>query len=139
VNPVLNKPALHQRLTYRHSQGFTLIELLVVLTIVALLLSLALPRYFRSVDASKETILKENLRITRMTIDQYFRDTGRYPEDLQELVTRKYLHALPIDPITDSSATWMLLAPSDPDMGKLHDLRSGAQGSTRDGTPFSSL
>lgn len=119
--------------------GFTLIELLVVLTIVALLLSLALPRYFRSIDVSRETILKENLRITRGTIDQYFRDTGRYPEDLQELVTKRYLHALPVDPITESSATWMLVAPGDPDMGKLYDLHSGAQGSTRDGTPFGSL
>lgn len=131
--------ALRQRLTHRHFHGFTLIELLVVLSIVALLLSLALPRYFRSIDVSRETILKENLSITRKTIDQYFRDTGRYPNDLQELVTKRYLHALPVDPITESNGTWLPVAPSDPDMGRLYDLRSGAQGSTRDGTPFSSL
>ncbi|GJG96666.1 prepilin-type N-terminal cleavage/methylation domain-containing protein [Cupriavidus pauculus] len=119
--------------------GFTLIELLVVLSIVALLLSLALPRYFRSIDASKEVILKENLSITRKTIDQYFRDTGRYPNDLQELVSRRYLHALPVDPITESTATWMLVAPSDPELGKVYDLRSGAPGATRDGTPFGAL
>jgi general secretion pathway protein G len=135
---VLIQSILCQRVRYR-PKGFTLIELLVVLSIVALLLSLALPRYFRSVDASKETVLKENLRITRQTIDQYFRDTGRYPEDLQELVTRRYLHALPVDPITDSNATWTVIAPSDPDLGKLYDLHSSAQGTTRDGTPFSSL
>ena len=41
--------------------GFTLIELLVVLSIVAMLLTLALPRYFSSVDKSKEAVLKENL------------------------------------------------------------------------------
>jgi len=120
-------------------RGFTLIELLVVLSIVALLLSLALPRYFHSIDGSKETILRENLRITRKTIDQYFRDTGRYPENLQELVTKRYLHALPIDPFTESPDTWVLVAPEDPDSGKLYDLRSGAPGSTRNGTPFGSL
>ena len=38
--------------------GFTLIELMVVMTIVSLLLSLAAPRYFRSIERSKETVLK---------------------------------------------------------------------------------
>ena len=50
-------------------RGFTLIELLIVLGIVALLLSLAVPRYFSSIDSTKETILADNLRNVREVID----------------------------------------------------------------------
>lgn len=119
--------------------GFTLIELLVVLSIVALLLSISVPKYFHSLDYSKEVILKENLRVVRKTIDQYYSDAGHYPDDLDELVAKKYLRALPVDPITDSTATWILIAPEDIKSGKLFDLHSGAQGATRDGIAFSQL
>lgn len=119
--------------------GFTLIELLVVLAIVALLLTLAVPRYFQSIDASKETILAENLRITRETIDKFYGDTGRYPESLEELVEKKYLRALPVDPITESTATWVIVPPDDTDKGNIYDIKSGASGSTRDGKPLEEL
>ena len=69
-------------------RGFTLIELLVVLAVVALMSTLALPRYFQSIDTSKEVILAENLHTTRDTIDKFYADTGRYPNSLDELVER---------------------------------------------------
>jgi general secretion pathway protein G len=84
-------------------QGFTLIELLVVLSIIALLLTLAVPRYFNSIDVAKEAVLRENLHLVRETIDKFYADKGRYPESLDELVSEKYLRALPYDPITGSS------------------------------------
>jgi general secretion pathway protein G len=129
----------HNKFTSRMRNGFTLIELLVVLAIVALLLTLALPRYFQSIDASKEAILAENLRIARETIDKFYGDTGRYPESLEELVEKKYLRALPVDPITESTATWVLLPPDDDAKGNIYNLKSGAPGNTRDGKPFSAL
>lgn len=119
--------------------GFTLIELLVVLAIVALLLTLAVPRYFQSIDASKETVLAENLRTTRETIDKFYADTGRYPESLDELVEHKYLRALPVDPITESTTTWILVPPEDTEKGKVYSIKSGASGNTRDGKPFAEL
>jgi general secretion pathway protein G len=117
-------------------QGFTLIELLVVLGIIALLLTLAVPRYFPSVDSAKETILADNLRNTRATIDQYYGDTGRYPDTLEQLVEKKYLRAAPIDPITESSTTWILVAPEDGAKGGVSDLKSGAPGNDRHGKPY---
>ena len=117
-------------------RGFTLIELLVVLGIVALLLTLAVPRYFPSLDKAKETVLADNLRNLRMTIDQFHGDTGRYPDSLEQLVDRKYLRAMPIDPITDSDASWLIVPPPDDTPGQVYDVKSGAPGKDRSGTPF---
>ena len=72
-------------------RGFTLIELLVVLAIIATLLTLAVPRYYSSVDKSKEAVLKENLYQMRDAIGKYYADRGKYPESLQSLATDKYL------------------------------------------------
>jgi len=120
-------------------RGFTLIELLVVLAIVALLLTLAVPRYFQSIDSTKETILIENLRITRETIDKFYGDTGRYPESLEDLVEKKYLRAIPADPITDSMTTWIIVPPDDTSKGNVYSIKSGASGNTKEGKPFSEL
>src|SRR5882762_11024382 len=95
-------------------RGFTLIELLVVLSIVAMLLTLALPRYFSSVDKSKEAVLKENLYQMRDAISKYYADKGKYPESLDSLMTDKYLRKVPLDPITESAATWIAVPPEDP-------------------------
>ncbi|MFC3110103.1 type II secretion system protein [Undibacterium arcticum] len=119
--------------------GFTLIELLVVLAIVSLLLTLAVPRYFQSIDTAKEIILAENLRTTRETIDKFYGDTGRYPESLDELVEKKYLRALPLDPVTDSAATWIIVAPDPTAKGSIYDIRSGAEGKARNGKPYTEL
>jgi len=120
----------------RFRRGFTLIELLVVLGIVALLLTLAVPRYFPSVDSAKETILADNLRNTRAVIDQYRADTGRYPDSLEQLVEKKYLPALPVDPIADSDSSWIIVPPEDTDAGAVYSIRSSAEGKGRNGKPF---
>ena len=118
------------------SRGFTLIELLVVLAIVAVLLTLAVPRYFSQIDAAKESVLRENLQVTRVAIDKFYGDAGRYPDSLDELVERRYLRALPFDPVTGASDTWQLLAPSAGYNGRIADLHSGAPGTGRDGRLF---
>ena len=57
--------------------AFTLIELLVVLAIIGTLLMLAVPRYSRSVERSKEAVLKENLFQLRDAIAQVLRGQGQ--------------------------------------------------------------
>lgn len=116
--------------------GFTLIELMVVMTIVALLLTLAVPRYFNSVDKAKEATLRQDLRTMREAIDKFYGDHDRYPESLEELAARKYLRAIPPDPLTDNSATWVIVTPDDGAPGTVYDIRSGASGTARDGTPY---
>jgi len=121
--------------TRRH--GFTLIELLAVLAIIALLLTIAVPRYYASLDKSKEAVLKENLFQMREAISRYYADKGKYPESLDGLAAEKYLRKVPLDPITESTATWLLVQPEDPQKGGVYDVRSGAPGKSRDGSEFS--
>jgi general secretion pathway protein G len=117
-------------------RGFTLVELLVVFTIIALLLTIAVPRYFGSLDRSKEAVLKENLYQIRGAIDKFYGDKGKYPETLDALVSDKYLRSLPQDPITESSASWVTVPPQDPQKGGVFDVKSGAQGMASDGTNY---
>jgi general secretion pathway protein G len=116
--------------------GFTLIELLVVLAIISLLLTLATPRYFGSVQRSKEAVLKQELAQIRETLDKYYGDAGKYPESLDDLVARKYLRSIPNDPITESNLTWQIVPPEDPDKGAVYDIHSGAEGNAADGSPY---
>ncbi|TAN86828.1 MAG: prepilin-type N-terminal cleavage/methylation domain-containing protein [Gallionella sp.] len=119
-------------------RGFTLIELLVVLAIIATLLSLAAPRYTGSVDKARESVLKENLTTLREAIDKHYGDTGKYPATLEGLVTKRYLRRIPVDPITDSTTSWVVLPPADPQKGAVFDVKSGAPGKSRDGAAYSS-
>jgi general secretion pathway protein G len=116
--------------------GFTLIELLVVMAIIATLLSLTMPRYFHSVDKSKEAALQADLSGFRDAIDKYYSDNGKYPDTLDDLVTKKYLRSIPPDPITGSNQTWLLIAPQESGMGKIIDIKSGAPGNAADGRPY---
>lgn len=116
--------------------GFTLIELLVVMAIVATLLALVGPRYFRNVDRAKEVVLKENLAQARDAIDKFHADRGKYPVSLDELVEQKYLRRVPLDPVTESSSTWQLIPPEDKDAGGVYDIKSGAPGNASDGAAY---
>ncbi len=120
-------------------RGFTLIELLVVLAVIATLLTLAVPRYFASVDRSREAVLRENLNAMRDAIDKVHADTGNYPPTLQDLVTKRYLRNLPVDPVTESELTWLALPPPGATSGGVYDVRSGAEGSAQNGKKFSEL
>ena len=116
--------------------GFTLIELLVVLAILATLLTLALPRYFGSLDKSKEAVLKENLFQLRDAISRYHADKGRYPESLDQLASDKYLRKVPIDPVTDSATSWVVVRSEDPQKTGVYDVKSGASGKASDGSEY---
>jgi general secretion pathway protein G len=143
-------------------RGFTLIELMVVMAIIAVLLTIAAPRYFNHLDRAREATLRQSLAVVRDAIDKFHGDTSSYPDSLEDLVTRRYLRAVPVDPITDSAETWVLLPPpagntsatttggsagfgagdangtsgSPGVSGKLWDIRSGAEGNGANGTPY---
>ena len=122
----------------RSRNGFTLIELLVVLAIVASLLTIAVPSYFASLENSKETALRQSLSVMRGAIDHYHADLGKYPDSLQDLVTKRYLRSVPSDPITGLADNWLVEGPGDSGKGAVRDVKSGAPGNGRDGTAYAS-
>ena len=109
---------------------------MVVLAIIALLVSIVAPQYAGRVTRAEETVLREDLQIMREALDKHLADAGRYPGTLQELVSKRYLRSIPNDPMTQSNATWIVIAPSDPQQGGVSDVQSGAKGVGSNGKPY---
>ncbi len=132
------------RSTRTGERGFTLIELIIVLSVIGLLVGLALPTYRSSTVRARETVLKENLFILRKLIDQYAQDKGKYPDSLQVLIQESYLRAIPVDPMTRASTTWLEVretpSPEDPMLAEVPgviDVKSGSDAkSPLDGSPY---
>ena len=123
----------------KHRAGFTLMELMVVMAIIASLMTLALPRYFHSVERSREAVLKQDLHIMRDAIDKFLADRGRYPLTLEELAEKRYLRRVPSDPITDSAASWVIVPPPEAATREgVYDVHSGAPGNSLDGEAYES-
>ena len=123
-------------MTRQGARGFTLIELMVVMAIIGTLLAIVAPRYFGSMEQARETALKQDLAVMREAIGQFHGDLNRYPDNLNELVAKRYLKRIPVDPITERSDTWLAVAHPDSNIPGLYDVLSGAEGVSRDGTPY---
>jgi general secretion pathway protein G len=117
-------------------RGFTLIELLVVMSIIAVLLTIAVPRYFHTLDRSRETVLRQDLSVLREAIDKHFGDYGQYPDSMTALVERRYIRAVPVDPITRSADGWQMVVSEDADHPGIRDVHSNAEGKGSDGLPY---
>ena len=120
---------------------FTLIELMVVMSLIVILAGIGLTLYGNSVTRAREATLKEDLFRMRDAIDQFYADKSRYPNSLDELVSEKYLRAVPIDPFTQSTETWQTKY-SEPDPSNptaepgISDVKSGSDGMALDGTVY---
>lgn len=112
--------------------------MLVVLAVLALLLGIAAPRYVEHIDRAREAVLKQNLATMRDAIDKFKSDRDRFPHDLQELVQERYLKAVPVDPMTESSDTWQMVSPMGASTTEVSDVRSGAPGAGRDQSLYAS-
>ena len=120
----------------RAPRGFTLIELLVVMSIIATLLLIAVPKYFRSLERSREVVLRQDLSVMRDAIDKYYADLAQRPQTLATLVEQHYLRKVPVDPQTKSDETWVTVASEDPELPGIRDVHSGSAATASDGTLF---
>lgn len=118
-------------------RGFTLLELLFVLVIVALLTSLVAPMVAGSIGQARESALKQDLHVLRKAIDDYHADNGKYPAELGELVEKRYLRAIPLEPITQRDDGWVVVR-TDGGRGPagVIDVRSAAEERARDGSLY---
>jgi general secretion pathway protein G len=115
------------------SRGFTMIELVVVMAVLGLLLSIALPRYMAALEKGREKVLVTNIAQLREAIDRHYGDRGAYPDRLDDLVERRYLRAVPVNPYTEA-VDWVIVAPPSGQKGQVYDVRApgeqaGASGS----------
>jgi len=117
-------------------RGFTLVELLVVMAVIATLLTIAVPRYFRSLERSREAVLQQDLTTLRESIDKFYGDTGKYPQTLAVLVEKRYLRSIPVDPIAKTADKWIVVNSDDPEDNGVKDVRSGAEGMGENGLPY---
>ena len=119
-----------------HKQGFTLIEVLVVMTLVALLVTIAMPKYFTGLQRSKEAVLKEDLRVLRQAIEDFHADKNQLPDSLEALVQQRYIKFIPVDPVTERSDSWQLELTYSTSYPQVHDVKSGAEGVGLNGIPY---
>ena len=117
----MRTPFAPPRTRLHHGEGFTLLEMLVVMTLIALLLTLALPRYFHALDYGRANVQKQNVATIRDAVDKFHGDLGRYPDTLDELVARRYLRQVPVDPVSGTS-NWVVIAPQDTAEGNVYDI-----------------
>ena len=108
----------------RLGRGYTVIELLVVLAAIALLLAVVAPRYTQHLDTAREVVLKRDLQALRDAIDKFYSDQARYPAALDELVGKRYLRAVPADPITQRTDSWVLVPPPANLAGNVFDVQA---------------
>ena len=120
---------------HRLQDGFTLIELMIVMSILGLLLSIALPKYFQGLERAKESVLLQDLKIIREAIDHFYQDKGVYPGQLNDLVSYQYLNEIPLDPLTNSKASWIIVTKG-ADLN-VYDIRSGSEKVSSNGKPYS--
>lgn len=124
----------------RRANGWTLIELTVVVALVSVLAGLAMAGYRTAMTRAREAVLKEDLFRMRDAIDQHYADREEYPATLGDLVTHGYLRSIPVDPFTDSAATWQVepapVGPADPLTPGIYDVRSGSDRTALDGSPY---
>ena len=117
----------------RLQRAYTLVEVLVVLAIISLMVAVVSPRYIDRLDDAREAVLRENLKVMRVAIDRFQADTGRFPKNLDELVERRYLSGVPVDPVTERQDGWVEVAAAEVESGAsgVADIRSGAEGTSR--------
>ena len=123
------------------ASGFTLMEMMIVMVLIVILAGIGLSVYGNSVQRAKEATLKEDLFRMRDAIDQYYADKNKYPGSLEDLVTDKYLRAVPVDPFTASTDSWQTTA-AEPDPGNpslesgISNVKSGSEQTGLDGTRY---
>ncbi|MBN2346791.1 MAG: prepilin-type N-terminal cleavage/methylation domain-containing protein [Candidatus Aminicenantes bacterium] len=125
-------------------KGFTLIEVLIVVTLIGILVAILVPQYKYSVLRAKEAVLKENLFQIRDAINKYYFDKKKYPAELEDLVTARYLRDIPVDPLSKGREWQLVMAEPledeeyDPDAAQgIIDVKSLSQAKSLDGTPYS--
>jgi len=115
--------------------------MIIVIAIMGILIGIAAPIYKTHVLHARETVLKEDLFCMHQAIEQYTQDKNKAPQQLDDLVTAGYLHAIPKDPFTNSSDTWQVVNEDivlalDQSQPGITDVHSGSDQISSEGTAY---
>ena len=127
----------------QQQRGFTLIELIIVCAMISILAGVMVPIYKIHIIHANEAVLKEDLHNMREAIDQFTQDKGKAPQDLNDIVTAGYLHAIPKDPFTHAADTWQVvqedvLESIDQTAPGISDVKSGSSLTSTEGSAYNS-
>lgn len=136
-----------------NNKGLTLLELIICTLIIGILSSVALPISKNFVRRQQEHLLRERLTQMRQAIDRYYfrkvanqpglEDWQYYPSSLEQLVEKRYLRRIAVDPFT-GEADWIRISSTDPvdsnvsDNRNLFDVQSASDRRCLRDTPYSS-
>ena len=77
-----------RRPNVRAAGAFTIVEILVVVIIIGVLATLVVPKFIGRIWQAKQNVARQKLQEIEKAIEIFRYDYGRFPEDLEELVTR---------------------------------------------------
>jgi len=124
----------------RWQAGFTLLELMIVISIIIILAAITLPQYQKTIMATREAVLRDDLRKMRSLIDQFAADKGRLPQSLDELVSEGYMREVPLDHFTNQK-DWAISTGEDPNSlngeSGMTDVHSSSSETSSEGTAYS--
>ena len=114
---------------------------MIVMSLIVVLATISIGINTNAQTRAREAVLKEDLFHLRDAIDQYYADKTTYPPTLADLVSGKYLRAMPVDPFTNSAETWQTtmsdVDPANPSaVPGVFDVKSGSDRTAIDGTPY---
>ncbi|HOT74507.1 MAG TPA: type II secretion system protein [Candidatus Wallbacteria bacterium] len=122
-------------------RALTFVELMICVSVISIIAASAVALGETGSRLAREFELKSVLRIVRTAIDKYYdksresspalMDNLHYPKSLNELVEKKYLRKLPVDPFTGLSDFRTISSTDEPDAIKtngenLYDIKSSS-------------
>jgi general secretion pathway protein G len=97
----------------RAKRGFTMVELLVVIIIIAVLVAIALPKYFAAIYTARVRSCQANMKIINTACQAYFAQNKEWPTDVANMLDPSVPDAIPVPGMKGGQLTEVPICPFD--------------------------